>query len=121
MLPAILQRELKDPRIGLITVTRVDLTRDLRHAKIYVSMLGDAEQREGTMEALRGATGFVRRQLASRLALRVSPEIVFVYDPSVEYGIRLEALIDETKERSPAEPEEAEDGASEAPPSDETE
>ena len=97
----ILQNELKDPRLGLVTCTRVDLTGDLRHAKLYVSVLGDESAREATMAALGSATGYVRRQLSRRLALRVSPEIVFVFDPSVEYGIRLEELIEETKKQSP--------------------
>lgn len=97
----ILQREVKDPRLGLVTCTRVDVTNDLRHAKLYVSVLGDEDERAGSMEALRSATGYVRRLLSRRLGLRASPEIVFVFDPSVEYGIRLEGLIEETKHRSP--------------------
>ena len=97
----ILQNELKDPRLGLVTCTRVDLTGDLRHAKLYVSVLGEESAKDSSMEALQSATGFVRRKLSKRLGLRVSPEIVFVFDPSVEYSIRLEGLIDETKERSP--------------------
>lgn len=99
----ILQNDLKDPRLGLVTCTRVDLTGDLRHAKLYVSVLGEESAKNSSMEALESATGYVRRQLSKRLALRVSPEIVFVFDPSVEYSIRLEGLIEETKERSPSE------------------
>lgn len=99
----ILQRELKDPRLGLVTCTRVDITNDLRRAKLYVSVLGEQSEKEGSMDALRSATGFVRRSLSRRLGLRASPEIVFVFDPSVEYGIRLEGLIEETKRRSPTE------------------
>lgn len=97
----ILQNELKDPRLGLVTCTRVDLTSDLRHAKLYVSVLGEESAKESSMEALESATGYVRKKLSKRLGLRVSPEIVFVFDPSVEYGIRLEGLIEQTKERSP--------------------
>ena len=99
----ILQHELKDPRLGLVTCTRVDLTGDLRHAKLYVSVLGEESAKKSSMEALESATGYVRRQLSKRLGLRVSPEIVFVFDPSVEYSIRLEGLIEETRERSPVE------------------
>ena len=105
----ILQSELKDPRIGLVTCTRVDLTNDLRHAKIYVSTLGDDRARDDTMEALESATGYVRRLLSKRLGLRASPEIVFVFDPSVEYGIRLESLIEETKLRTPEDEASAQD------------
>lgn len=101
----ILQNELKDPRLGLVTCTRVDLTDDLRFAKLYVSILGEGSEREQTMEALKGATGYVRKRLSQRLTLRASPEIRFIFDPSVEYGIRLEELIAETKERSPSDEE----------------
>jgi len=105
----ILQNDLKDPRLGMVTCTRVDLTNDLRHAKVYVSVLG--EDKDDSMQALKSATGYVRRILAKRLGLRVSPEIVFVFDPSVEYSIRLEGLIEETKRRSPLpEPDPPDDG-----------
>lgn len=108
----ILQNDLKDPRLGMVTCTRVDLTNDLRHAKVYVSVLG--EDKDDSMQALKSATGYVRRILAKRLGLRVSPEIVFVFDPSVEYSIRLEGLIEETKRRSPLpEPDPPDDGDAE--------
>lgn len=99
----ILQNDLKDPRLGMVTCTRVDLTNDLRHAKLYVSVLGEQMDKDSSMEALQSATGYVRRRLSKRLGLRVSPEIVFVFDPSVEYSIKLEGLIEETKQRSPLE------------------
>lgn len=93
----ILQNDVKDPRVRLVTCTRVHLTKDLRYAKLYVSVLGDEKEREAAMRALERATGFVRRRLSEKLRLRASPEIHFVYDPSVEYSIRLERLIEETK------------------------
>ncbi len=93
----ILQRELKDPRIGLVTCTRVQVSGDLKVAKVYVSVLAESQEQEATMEALVSASGFVRRLLSQRLGLRVSPEVRFIFDPSVEYGIRLERLIEETK------------------------
>lgn len=92
----ILQNDIKDPRVGLVTVTRVRLTGDLKNAKLYVSVLGDEKERARVMKALDGATGYVRRRLAERLRLRAAPEIQFVYDPSVEYGIRLEKLLRKT-------------------------
>lgn len=92
----ILQNDIKDPRVRLVTVTRVQLTRDLSSAKLYVSVLGDENERSRVMKALEGATRYVRRRLAERLRLRSAPEIRFVYDPSVEYGIRLEKLLQET-------------------------
>jgi ribosome-binding factor A len=96
----ILQSQLKDPRLPLITCTRVSVTQDLKHAKLYVSVLGDEGVRDRAMEVLTGATGYVRRLLAHRLALRAAPEIEFVFDPSVEYGIRLEELLRENRELS---------------------
>jgi ribosome-binding factor A len=99
----ILQNHLEDPRLPLITCTRVTVTPDLKHAKLYVSVLGDEHVRERAMTALEGATGYVRRLLARRLALRSAPEIRFVYDPSVEYGIRLEELIREGRDATGAE------------------
>jgi ribosome-binding factor A len=96
----ILQSRLKDPRLPLITCTRVTVTNDLKHARLYVSVFGDDETRDRAMEVLEGATGYVRRQLAHRLALRTAPEIRFVFDPSVEYGIRLEKLLRENQDSS---------------------
>ena len=90
---AILQRDLKDPRVGLATCTRVQITRDLKLARIYVSVLGTPEEQKRAMAALEGASGFVRRLLGQRLTLRASPEVRFLFDPSVEYGIKLERII----------------------------
>ncbi len=101
----ILQRDLKDPRLGLATCTRVQVTGDLKVAKIYVSVLAREEEQKETMKALEGASGYVRRLLGQRLGLRASPEVRFIFDPSVEYGIELEKLIEETKRAEPTEPE----------------
>ena len=101
----ILQRDLKDPRVGLATCTRVLVSGDLKFAKIYVSVLAAAEEQERTMTALKGASGFVRRLLGKRLGLRSSPEVRFVFDPSVEYGIKLERLLEEVRRDAPGEPE----------------
>ena len=98
---AILQRDLKDPRVGLATCTRVQVSGDLKVAKIYVSVLGTKEVQERSMSALEGASRFIRRLLAQRLGLRASPEVRFTFDPSVEYGIRLEKLLEETRGQSP--------------------
>ncbi len=106
----ILQNDMKDPRLGLVTCTRVELTRDLRYAKIYVSVLAEGSEKEQTLKALEGATGYVRRRLTERIGLRVSPEIRFIFDPSVEYGIRLDELIEKTREQSPEEEDRADNG-----------
>ena len=89
----ILQREVKDPRIGFITVTRVKVSPDLRHAKIYFSLLeghGDAARTE---EGLRSSQGYIRRLLGDRLKMRVTPEVVFHLDPSVAESIRISRIL----------------------------
>jgi ribosome-binding factor A len=97
----ILQRELKDPRIGLATCTRVLVSGDLGVAKVYVSVLGSESEQKKTMMALGKASGYVRHLLSRRLGLRVSPEVRFMFDPSVEYSIKLEKMLEETKDIEP--------------------
>ena len=90
---AILQREMKDPRIGFVSVTDVELSMDLRHAKVFVSILGDAEAKVETMATLGNAQGFVRRELARRIRLRFIPAIHFKLDESIERGVRVQRLL----------------------------
>lgn len=90
---AILQREMKDPRIGFVSVTDVELSADLRHAKIFVSVLGDAEAKTRTMAGLASAQGFIRTELARRIRLRHVPEVLFRMDESIERGARVERLL----------------------------
>lgn len=89
----ILQRHMKDPRIGFISVTDVEISGDLRHAKIFVSVYGDAEEKARTMAALASARGFVRTELARRIRLRYFPELHFVIDESIERGDRVDRLL----------------------------
>lgn len=96
----IIRDELKDPRVGFITVTNVELSLDLRHAKIYVSIMGDKEEQEKTMKGLKQATGFVRTQLGQRIRLRYTPEIVFRQDSSLDAVSHIYQLLDEVKESS---------------------
>lgn len=91
----ILQRHTKDPRIGFVSVTDVELSPDLRHARIYVSILGDAAAKARTMEGLTRAQGFVRTELARRIRLRHIPEVVFKVDESIERGARVDQLLRE--------------------------
>lgn len=93
--------KLKDPRIGFVTVTRVELTSDQRLARILVGVLGDQEARKKTLAGLRQATGFVRRELAQRLRLRFMPEIVFEYDRGLEATDRVARLLEEAQPGSP--------------------
>lgn len=91
----ILHRGAKDPRIGFVSVTDVELSNDLRHAKVYVSVLGSEEERAKTMEALQHAVGFVRTELAKRLRTYHTPEIQFRLDTSIERGTRVLQLLRE--------------------------
>lgn len=94
----ILQERLKDPRLGFVTITRVELTKDLRYAKIFFSVLGSDEERKKTKEALDSALGFIRSLLAQRLNLRLAVEITFREDRSSEYSARIHELLEEIKE-----------------------
>jgi ribosome-binding factor A len=93
LVAGLLVREIKDPRIGLITITAVRVSPDLRHARIYFSTLGDDEQRTRSLRGLRSAAGFIRGQVARQLNLRVAPELVFEFDPSLEAAERLSRLL----------------------------
>ena len=93
----IIHHELKDPRLGFITITQVELTRDLRYAKIFFSVLGKEEERKKSREALESALGFIRRLVAERINLRFAPEIIFREDRSSEYRVRIEEILQEIK------------------------
>ena len=89
----LLQRELKDPRLGFVSVTEVETSKDLRQAKVYVSVLGGDEQWKSSMAALTSARGFVRNWLRQHLDLRVIPELEFRPDHSMEHAARIQALL----------------------------
>ena len=87
--------ELKDPRVGFITVTDVRTTADLRHARVYVSVLGDAQQRQASLDGLRSAHGFLQSRVARELRLKRTPTLEFTYDDTTDRAMRVDALIDE--------------------------
>ena len=91
----LLLREIKDPRVGMITLTGVRVSPDLRHARVLFSVLGGAERRDEALAGLRSASGFIRAQLARRLNLRVAPGIVFEADTSLEEAERVSRLLKE--------------------------
>jgi ribosome-binding factor A len=93
-LSEILRMELKDPRVGMITITDVEMSPDLAHAKVFFTTLGDAEARARTEQGLRRASGFLRSTLGHRLTVHNTPELHFEYDASVERGVRLSQMID---------------------------
>lgn len=96
----ILHDELKDPRLGFITITRVELTPDLRYAKVFFSVLGKEEDYNKTKKALDSSLGFIRKLLAERINLRLAPEIIFKEDHSQEYSVRIQEVLDEIKEQN---------------------
>lgn len=99
-------RQLKDPRIGFVTVTAVDVSSDLRYAKVRVSVMGDPEEQAQTLRTLQRAQGFVRSELGRRIRLRYAPEVTFTLDDSIREGIRLTTLIDEISRREEGGPRE---------------
>ena len=92
----LIRNEIKAPRLPpIVSVVEVRASRDLSHAHIYVSVLGDEKQKKDCAAALRSASGYIRRELAHRMRLRISPELHFIVDESIERGIRMGQLIDE--------------------------
>ena len=87
--------ELKDPRIGLVTVTGVVTAQDLRYATVYVSVLGSDRKRQATLAGLEAAAGLLQSRLARQLRMKRTPQLTFEYDPSVERGVYMSQLIDE--------------------------
>lgn len=106
----LLRTRIKDPRVGFASITHVEVSGDFRHAKIFVSVMGSAQEKEETMKGLKHATGFLRHELATRLVLRYMPEIVFKLDTSIEEGARILDLIRqvEQEESNKAQTSEAE-------------
>ncbi|SDY70443.1 ribosome-binding factor A [Evansella caseinilytica] len=92
-LTEIIQRELKDPRIGFVTVTAVEVTGDLQQATAYITVFGDEDQRAKTLQGLAKATGFIRSEIGQRIQLRKTPELTFKFDESIERGNRIEELL----------------------------
>lgn len=93
----IMRDEIKDPRIGFASVLRVDVTQDLRVAKVHVSVLGDEESKKNTLKGLQSAAGFMRNEVGRRMNLRFIPELRFVLDTSIEHGVRVASLLNELK------------------------
>jgi ribosome-binding factor A len=97
-LSEIIEREVQDPRVHLVSVTRVKASPDLRHARIFISVLGGPDDRKKALQGLRSAAGYARKSLGQRLHhLRRIPELVFEYDDTIEEELRIEKLLDEIK------------------------
>lgn len=108
----IIRQEIKDPRIHMMTsVTQTEVAPDLKTCKAFISVLGNAEEKKNTIAGLRSAEGYIRRLLAKNLNLRNTPEIHFILDDSIEYGVHMSHLIDEVQKDAPdREQEEETDG-----------
>ena len=113
----LLLREVKDPRVskGLVTITEVQASPDLRHATVYVSHLGEESERAGVLKGLEHSAHFLHRELMHRLAMRNVPELVFKFDPSIERGARLASLINQVSGRLASDSPET-DGPNDAGP-----
>ena len=102
--------EIKDPRIHPMTsVTSVEVAPDLKTCKVYISVLGDEEARKNTLAGLKSAEGYIRRKLAGNVNLRNTPELTFISDQSIEYGVKMSKIIDEVNKNIRSEEEEAEE------------
>ena len=96
----IISRGLKDPRIGFVTLTAVDVTPDLRYAKVFYTVIGSEKERADSVVGIEKATPYIRRQLASKLTMRHTPELTFVYDESIEYGNRIDSILKDINDES---------------------
>ncbi|WP_394583678.1 30S ribosome-binding factor RbfA [Cytobacillus firmus] len=102
----IISRKIKDPRVGFVTVTDVQVTGDLQQATVFISVLGDEEQRENTLRGLAKAKGFIRSEIGQRIRLRKTPEILFEFDESIDYGNRIESLLHQIQDEGRSKNEE---------------
>lgn len=97
---SIVQNDIRDPRLtAMISVTKVDVTKDLRYAKVYVSLFGNDDSVKGTFEALKSSSGFIRREVGHRINLRYTPELIITLDKSIEKGMHIDALLQKIKEK----------------------
>ncbi|MDR3563573.1 MAG: 30S ribosome-binding factor RbfA [Negativicutes bacterium] len=96
-LSKIILTELKDPRVGFITVTRVEVTGDLRFAKVYISLMGSDEEKATTWQALQKAVGYLRSEIGKRIRLRLAPELSLHIDETLEYSARIQELLTKIK------------------------
>jgi ribosome-binding factor A len=102
---AVVSNELADPRLGFVTVTAVETSPDLRTAKVFVSVLGDATERDDTLEALRSSHGVIQSRIAAETRMKRTPTLTFHYDHTIEKGVRISRLLDEGEEIGTSEDE----------------
>ncbi len=95
----IIRHEVKDPRIGFVSVTEVEVSGDLKHAKVFVSVYGSDQEKEDTMKGLEEAQGYIRRLVGQRMTTYHTPKVIFRYDDSIEKGVHISQLISEVREK----------------------
>lgn len=105
---ALLVRGLKDPRIGFVTITAVEVTPDLHLARVYFTVMGEAQARNESAKGLKSSVSFLRRELGKRLRMRYVPDLLFCYDESLEYGNRIESIIREIHHEGADDPDDSE-------------
>ena len=93
-LAQIIQQELRDPRLGMVTISAVEVSKDMTHAKVFITLMNPDQDVEATLKVLKKASGFLRRALGKRIMLRVLPELHFIYDSSIDEGMRISNLLD---------------------------
>lgn len=97
---SIVQNDLNDPRItAMVSITSVEVTKDLKYAKVYISLFGNDESIAGTFEALKSSLSFIRREIGHRINLRITPELQLHLDKSIEHGMHIDALLEQIKEK----------------------
>lgn len=114
-LSELIRTRLKDPRIGFASITQVEVSGDLRHAKIFVSVMGTPEEQAETMQGLKNANGFLRHELAQRLTIRYMPQLAFKLDTSIEEGARILNIINRVEQEDKAKQAATSSGAQDAP------
>ena len=98
----IIRNEVRDPRLtAMVSVTRVDVTKDLRYAKVFVSVFGNEEEKKNTISVLKNSAGFMRREVGHRVNLRFTPELIIELDNTIEHGMHINALLESIKENKP--------------------
>ncbi len=98
----ILLRDIKDPRIGFATLTGIEVTNDLKYAKVFVSILGDEDEKKNTLIGLQNASGYIRKEIGSRIRLRSIPELVFKIDSSLEHGANINKILEDLNRKESA-------------------
>ena len=101
-LSELIRDEIRDPRLGMVTINHVKVSRDLSHARVYVTVMGDEAAREQSLAVLNKAAGFLRGQIGRRMKIRVVPQLRFMYDEAVERGAQMEALLRKLHDTSPS-------------------